>query len=202
MLAIGGNSRNVGKTSLAVSIIGATREARWTALKVCSTSGEPCSCAVSDPSCPFDISVEDGLDQATDTGRMLEAGASEVLWVRVAQGQLPLAIPAIRRRLEGRVHVLFESNSIVEFLRPQTYLSVLQFDSPDCKASARRLAPRADAFVVAPANSDGPAWDGFDARVLEEKPKFAARPPSYCTPEILDFVKTRMTATGGIDGSS
>jgi hypothetical protein len=53
LLVVGGHTRNIGKTSLAASIIVATRELDWTALKVtqyghhiCSTSGHACGCVV------------------------------------------------------------------------------------------------------------------------------------------------------------
>ena len=128
-VVIGGNSRNIGKTGLAVSIIAATRHLGWTAVKVtqfghgiCSRSGSPCGCAVSSPECPYEISVEDGLLPSTDTARMLSAGASEVLWIRVALGQLREAMPAIRHRLQGRGHVLLESNSILDHWRPDAFL--------------------------------------------------------------------------------
>lgn len=207
-LAIGGNSRSVGKTSLAVSIIGATREADWTAVKltlfghgICSRSGDPCSCAVTNPACPYEISVEDGLIRTTDTARMLAAGAAEVLWVRVAMGQLPIALPAIRQRLAGKRHVLFESNSIVEHLRPDAYLSVLRFDTPDCKESAGRLAPAADAFVLAPSKLQVPAWADFDPEILKSKPAFKAGPPSYCTSEIIEFVRRRVLRASRSDST-
>ena len=198
-LAIGGNSRSVGKTSLAVSIISATREVGWTAIKltqfghgICSRSGAPCSCAVTDPSCPYEISVEDGQVPTTDTARMLAAGAREVLWVRVALGQLQLAIPAVQACLAGRRHVLFESNSIVDHWRPDAYLSVLGFDTADCKESARRLACEADAFVLGPSERSAPDWPGFDPSVLSRKPVFRAEPPSYCNRQILEFIRQKV----------
>lgn len=198
-LAIGGNSRNVGKTGLAVAMIEATRDLRWTAVKVtqfghgiCSRSGAPCGCAVTNPLCPYDMTTEDGCVPTTDTARMLHAGAEEVLWVRVALGQLVSAMPAIRSRLEGKPNVLFESNSIVEFWKPDVYLSVLQFDLDDCKESAQRLASQADAFVLPCSKKGEPNWPGFDAGILEHRPVFAVEPPSYCTPAIVDFTVRRL----------
>ncbi len=205
-LAVGGNSRSVGKTSLVASIIAATPEAEWTAVKltlfghgICTRSGTPCSCAVNDPACPYEISVEDGLVPTTDTARMLAAGAADVLWIRVAMGRLGAAMPAILQSLRDRRHVLFESNSIVEHLRPNAYLSVLHFDTRDCKASAARLAASADAFVVSPSERRLPDWPGFDPGVLRRKPVFDAEPPSYCTPEIVRFVRRRVLQDERID---
>ncbi len=198
-LAIGGNSRSVGKTSLATSVISATRDAGWTAVKltlfghgICSRSGAPCSCAIEDPACPYEIWAEDGSNPATDTGRLLAAGASEVLWVRVAMGQLGGAIPAIRKRLSGRRNVLFESNSIVGHWIPDAYLSVLRLDCSDCKASAARLASAADAFVIHPAPAADPQWPGFDAALLRTKPVFPVQPPGYCSREVVEFVRRQV----------
>ena len=198
-VVIGGNSRNIGKTGLAVSIIGATRSFGWTAVKVtqfghgiCSRNGGPCGCAVSTPQCPYDISVEDGLIPSTDTARMLSAGADEVLWVRVALGQLQEAMPAIRDRLHGKGYVLLESNSILDHWRPDAFLSVLQCDVDDCKASAARVAPSADAFVLPPSKRRTPEWDGFDSDLLDSRPVFRVAPPAYCTPDVVEFVRGRM----------
>ncbi len=198
-LVIGGNSRNIGKTGLAESIITACGDREWTAVKItqfghgiCSRSGDVCGCAVSDPECPYEIEEETGLVATTDTARMLAAGASEVLWVRVALGMLECALPALRERLQEKECVLFESNGIVEHWKPATYLSVLQCDSEDCKASARRLAVAADAFVLPPAGRALPDWDGFSQELLRERPVFRVAPPSFCSPALLDFVRERM----------
>ncbi len=198
-LVIGGNSRNVGKTGLAVSIISACRDLDWTAVKitqfghgVCSQSGGPCGCAVSDPKCPYEIEEEGGLVPTTDTARMLAAGASRVLWVRVALGRLAEAVPAIRNRLEGTETVLFESNSIVDHWKANAYVSVLQREVDDCKVSAKRLAPAADAFVLPPASLAVPEWDGFANELLDERPVFHVEPPSFCSDALVKFVRDRM----------
>ncbi len=196
---IGGNSREVGKTSLAVSLIAATPERGWTAVKltqfghgICSRDGTPCGCAVTSPSCPYEVSEETGAVPGTDTARMLEAGAREVLWVRVAMGALPSAIPAISAALAGRSHVLFESNSIVGHIAPDAYLSVLRLDLSDCKRSAARLARSAHAFVVAGGHGLRPGWAGFDESLLARRPVFEVRPPDYCPAELVTFVERRL----------
>lgn len=199
-LVIGGNSRNVGKTGLAVSIISACPDLQWTGVKItqfghgiCSNSGGPCGCAVSDPRCPYEIEEEDGIVPTTDTARMLAAGASRVLWVRVALGKLPDALPVLREQLRGEGSLLIESNSIVEHWKPNAYLSVLQCDVDDCKASASRMAPSADAFVLPPARRALPGWRGFAPELLSETPVFRVQPPSFCSPELVDFVRQRMS---------
>lgn len=198
-VVVGGNSREVGKTSLAVSLIAATRELDWTAVKltqfghgICSRDGTPCGCAVENPLCPYEISAETGADATSDSARMLAAGAAEALWIRVAMGQLPVAMPAIREALSGRHYVLIESNSIVEHLPPDVYLSILNFDTADCKESATRLAPAADVFVLSGRKRSGPSWAGFEPSLMDRTPVFEARPPTYCTAEIVSFVRRRL----------
>ena len=200
-LVVGGNSRNIGKTSLACSLIASRREWEWTALKVtqfghgiCSSTGEPCGCAIDDPECPFDITVENGENPACDTARMLRAGARESLWVRAAMGGLGRAMPAVRERIAGRKHVLLESNSVLDFIVPDVYLAVLHFDEQDFKASAARLHERADAFVLPAAAAAAPPWPGFDLSLLARKPIFHVEPPSYCSEETIAFVKARLAA--------
>ncbi|MDE0101696.1 MAG: hypothetical protein OXN89_04895 [Bryobacterales bacterium] len=198
-VVIGGNSREVGKTSLAASLIAATRERGWTAIKltrfghgICSRDGSPCGCAIANPMCPYEISRETGAVAGTDTARMLEAGAREVLWVRVAMGELATALPAIREAVAGRSSVLFESNSIVEHIAPEVYISVLRLDVPDCKRSASRLAGRADAFAVSGGRGVRPPWSGFDVSLLAERPIFDVRPPAYCSGSLIRFVTSRL----------
>jgi hypothetical protein len=193
-VVVGGNSRNIGKTSLACSLIEATKELDWTALKItqfghgiCSSSGEACGCAIDDPECPYEITVETGEKPGSDTARMLRAGARESLWVRVAMGQLERAMPAILARIAGRQHVLIESNSVVEFVEPDVYFSVLNFDQPDFKVSAARLGERVDAFVLPTAKNVQPPWPGFDQTLLSKKRSFNVEPPSYCNADVVQF---------------
>ncbi len=205
-LVIGGNSRNIGKTSLACSLIESTRELDWTAVKItqfghgiCSSTGETCGCAIDDPECPFDITIERGEDPDCDTARMLRAGARESLWARAAMGSLGRAMPAVRKRLEGREHVLMESNSVLDFIVPDVYLAVLHFDERDFKDSAARLHERADAFILPAAVNAPPPWPGFDLSLLARKRVFRVKPPTYCSEETVEFVKARLgcCAAGG-----
>ncbi len=55
IVIIGGQARNVGKTSVVCALIAAMPERRWTAVKitqfghgVCSANGEPCDCETAD----------------------------------------------------------------------------------------------------------------------------------------------------------
>jgi hypothetical protein len=199
VLVIGGHTRNIGKTSLAASIIAATREIDWTALKVtqyghhiCSTSGHTCGCVVEDPEHPFAITPELDATSGTDTARFLQAGAREVYWVRTRSGDLDQAMPDLRKLLDGRGFVLMESNSILRFLQPDIYLSVLQYDVVDFKLSSRLYLNRADAFVVVGSRPKPPDWPGIGLEIIRERPVFSVEPPEFANAELLAFVRERI----------
>ncbi len=201
LVVVGGHSRNIGKTSVAASIIAATRELGWTAFKltqfghnVCSHDGAACECAVADPQHPYSITREENSDGRSDTSRFLAAGAAESYWVRTAQGCLAEAMPEIRRLMEGRRHVIMESNSVLQFLRPDLYLVVLDWATPDFKDSARRYLDRADAFLLLEARRPNPAWQNVPLPLIERRPVYRARPPEYFPAELLPLLQSRLGA--------
>lgn len=200
IIVIGGHSRNVGKTSVVAGLIAALREFEWTAVKItqhghgiCSANGEACDCATADHS--WAISEERDREGESDTSRFLVAGAVKVYWARTEQGRLAEAMPALRKRLQGARNVIIESNSVLKFLRPDLYLTVLDPATADFKNSAREFLDRASAVVLHNSSTgDGPAWRSLSLRPIAERPIFRITPPEYVTTEIVNFVRERITA--------
>jgi len=198
LVVIGGHSRSVGKTSVVAGLISALREFDWTAVKItqyghgiCSANGEPCDCATTDHS--WAISEERDPSGQSDTSRFLVAGAVQALWARTEQGRLAEAMPTLRRRLEGARNVIIESNSVLKFLRPDLYLTVLDPSTADFKNSAREFLDRASAVLLHEA-PDGAAWQSVSLKPVAERPVFRIKPPEYVTPEIVQFVRTSLGA--------
>ena len=120
MVVVGGNSRDIGKTSVVAGLVSALRHYNWTAIKltqyghgVCSVDGEECDCAPDEHS--FAITEETDRSGKTDTSRFLVAGARRALWARVRMGMLEAALPALRQAIANDKHVILESNSILRF---------------------------------------------------------------------------------------
>lgn len=198
IVVIGGHSRSVGKTSVVAGLIAALPEFRWTALKVtqyghgvCSADGRACDCATDDHS--WAISKEKNPEGDSDTSRFLSAGASRVWWVRTEQGRLAEAMPAVRAKLVGAGHVIFESNSVLKYLRPDLYLTVLDPTNADFKSSAREFLDLADAVILHERKQGELAWRGVSLKPVGDKPIFSIAPPPYVTPEIVEFVRSRLT---------
>jgi hypothetical protein len=195
IVVIGGHSRSVGKTSVVAGLISALREYDWTAVKitqyghgVCSANGAPCDCATADHT--WAISEEKDHSGESDTSRFLVAGAERALWVRTEQGRLAEAMPALRRRLERSRHVMVESNSVLKFLRPDLYLTVLDPGTEDFKNSAREFLDRAGAVILHnDSKAGGSAWRGVSFKPVAERPVFRITPPPYVTAEIVEFVR-------------
>jgi hypothetical protein len=199
VVVVGGHSRSVGKTSVVAGLIAALPEFAWNAMKitqfghgVCSRNGELCDCATDDHS--WSISEERDRSGGSDTSRFLVAGAARVWWVRTQQGRLAEAMPTIRRKIAESENVIVESNSILKFIRPDIYLTVLDPAVEDFKRSAQEFMDRADAVILH--DDDGtPAWHGVSLKAVEGHPMFRVRPPEYVTPEIVEFVRGKLAVS-------
>jgi hypothetical protein len=198
ILVIGGHTRSVGKTSVVAGLIAALPGFHWTALKitqyghgVCSANGAPCDCATADHS--WAVSEEKNRSGESDSSRFLVAGADHSWWVRTEQGHLAEAMPRVRKILEATQNAIIESNSVLRFLKPDLYLTVLDPQTADFKASAQTYLDRADAVLLhSTANSKAPAWERVSLKPVIDRPIFAIHPPNYVTPEIVEFVRTRL----------
>jgi len=208
IVVIGGHSRSVGKTSVVAGLISALREYDWTAVKitqyghgVCSADGTPCDCATADHS--WAISEEKDRSGESDTSRFLAAGAARALWVRTEQGRLAEAMPALRQRLERSRHVMVESNSVLKFMRPDLYLTVLDPSTEDFKTSAREFLDRAAAVILHDVSrAGGSVWHGVSLKPVADRPVFRITPPPYVTAEIVEFVRGSLALHATADSSA
>jgi len=155
LIVVGGNTRNVGKTSLVCEIVAALPSMNWTAIKIaqfghgrCADDGVDCECAPAGPDHVYAIDEQHESD-GTDTGRYLAAGAARSIWIRCREGMLAEAMPRVREFLAGSPNAIVESNSLMQFVRPDLYLTVVDRRADDFKLSAQRFLTLAD-LIVAP----------------------------------------------------
>ncbi len=199
LVVVGGHSRNIGKTSVVAGIVRLLPEFGWTAMKItqfghgiCSSAGEPCGCSTT-PEHPYTIDVQTEPDR-TDTGRFVAAGAQRSYWVRTAVGQLANAAPAISEIIAGSENTIVESNSLMQFVRPDLYLVVLDFACKDFKPSSLRYLDRADAIVLLDRGINVPLWQGVARGLWDRTRQFVVKPPQYVTPALAAFVRERASA--------
>jgi hypothetical protein len=200
IVVVGGHSRNIGKTSIVEGLIRALPEMRWTAFKItqfghgmCSANGEPCDCETAEHAVA--ITEERDARSGTDSSRYLAAGAVRSLWVRTRVGDLVEAMPRIKKEIERAENAIFESNSILRFLRPDLYLSVLAPTVTDFKDSARLYLDRADAVLVSEGALKQPEWKGISLRLVEGIPVLPMALSGYVSDEIVEFVRQRLSSS-------
>lgn len=192
VIVIGGHSRSVGKTSVVAGLISALPDQNWTAVKitqyghgVCSRTGTTCDCACPDGT--WMISEDFDRSGQSDSSRFLVAGAKRSLWVRTQQGKLGDAMPSLRKKLDEAENVIIESNSVLRFLDPDLYLSVLDPATADFKKSAREFLIRANAIIVHAGKRQ--FWPDVSIPGRPGCPVFKVIPPPYVTAEITGFVR-------------
>ena len=196
IVVVGGHSRSVGKTSVVAGLIAGLPEFHWTAVKItqyghgiCSANGELCDCATDDHS--WAVTEERDRRGESDTSRFLVAGAARSLWVRTRQGLLAEAMPRVREELASAENAIVESNSLMRFLRPDLYLTVLDTATADFKLSAQEFLDRADAVILHD-GGDHHAWTNVSLKPVAGKPLFRIQPPQYVTDELIAFVRERV----------
>ena len=206
IIVVGGHSRSVGKTSVVAGLIAALPEFHWTAMKItqyghgiCSANGKTCHCASDDHS--WAITEERNRSGESDSSRFLVSGASRSLWVRTRQGMLAEALPRIREELAAADNAILESNSIMRFLRPDLYLTVLDAATADFKLSAQQFLDRADALILH-GDADRVAWNNVSLKPVARKPMFRIAPPPYVTPELVAFVREKLQQQVGVSGGA
>jgi hypothetical protein len=102
-------------------------------------------------------------------------------------------MPRIRKIVAATQNAIIESNSILRFMKPDLYLTVLDPQTADFKASAQTFLDRADAVLLhSVKHSKNPAWEHVSLRPVIDRPRFAIQPPNYVTPEVIEFVRARL----------
>lgn len=194
VIVVGGNTRSVGKTSVVAGLIARLPEFHWTAFKItqyghgfCTADGRPCACQTAD-ACVA-MSLERDAASGTDSARFLAAGAERSLWVRTRIGMLEEAMPRLREEIARSENAILESNSVMDFLQPDLYLTVIDSRVADFKDSARRLLQRADAVLL-------PSPDAATPEEAAGKPRFAVPAPDYMSEELVEFVRERVARRG------
>jgi hypothetical protein len=200
LVVVGGQARNIGKTSVVAGLIRKLRDRRWTALKitqygngVCARHTETAECGC-EPAAGEKFALSEEYEAGgTDSGRFLAAGAERSFWLRVPAGELPRAAGMVKKILAQGENAIVESNSVLELVAPDVFLMVLDFGCEDFKASSLRYMDRADGFVVIDRGINAPLWEAVARGIWDGKPRFLVKPPRYVTAEVVEFVKARMS---------
>jgi hypothetical protein len=177
IVVVGGNGKNVGKTSVVCAVITALPEFEWTAVKITGHGyGPPESDGFSNRT----IREESRAGDDTDTSKYLMAGARRALLVTGNGEEVP--IEEIRREVGSDCNVIFESNRIVDVVRPDVCLAVI--GGVERKASFAPLVRTADAVVMV---------GGIQADDLPEGvPHFELEAPDRLSAEMAAWLREQL----------
>jgi hypothetical protein len=206
LIVVGGHTRSIGKTQLVCDLIAALPSVNWLAGKitqyghgVCATNGHDCDCAPTEHIVALDW--ESNFATGTDSARFLQAGAARSFWLRTKQGYLAEGMPPLREALASAeqsvsgdsANVIVESNSLLQFVKPSLYVTVLDTTRDDFKDSARLMLDRADVFVFRRGLEDGavtqPPWMQIPASLLRQKPSLLQREGEPLPEPLFQLVK-------------
>jgi hypothetical protein len=149
---------------------------------------------------------EKRAETGTDSARFLAAGAKRSFWLRTKQGYLAEGLPLLRKALRevgggewleagkprtttvaqkgthsgsGKMAVIIESNSLMQFLKPSLYFAVIDPVKDDFKESAQMALDRAHALVLrGEVGVDAPParlWMKLPVQLMKEKPSVLQR---------------------------
>jgi hypothetical protein len=191
LIVVGGHSRKIGKSSIIVGLIQALPKAHWTAAKI-TQHGHMLA-----PGVPF-VLTEQTVADSTDSGRYLAAGARKSFWLNAARESMGLAVQALVEVLAASENAIVESNGILEFVRPDLYLVVLDFAVRDFKESSWRFLGRGDVYVLLNEDKPAPVWRAEVHPLLQGKPQFHVVPPDYAPKKLVEFVENRLRPRTGM----
>jgi hypothetical protein len=130
-IIIGGESSNVGKTTVICRLIRGFPDIAWTVVKISGHGHglEPGAWA---------LAAESEPGPAKDTQRYLAAGAAHALWLR---GDLEAALPALRQRLALAPDWIIESTRAGALIEHDVSILVRSGNGEEIKESAKEFRP-------------------------------------------------------------
>ena len=133
----------------------------WEAIKLTrghyrSCGRDPAGCCVSDLLRDEPV-IRSGRDAnyqvGKDTGHFWDAGASNVHWVIVNDGQVESGINEALARVKSE-GVLIEGNSFLDYVTPDLTIMCARSDGGKVKPSARRALIKSDVLYLSSLNAD------------------------------------------------
>lgn len=158
IIAVGGTCSNSGKTNLAVSLLKYLKESRRREqpAKTGRTYGRYCDNfgkwgAIKYTRTVLYASIVD--DKAVlsqndkDTGRFIDAGAEDVVWVKAPYKDLEEILPIALNRLYDLDGIIVEGNSVIEFLKPDIVIFIFGNNKELWKTGIEKHAGKADIII-------------------------------------------------------
>jgi hypothetical protein len=173
IIVVGGGGRGAGKTALICGIVRALPERNWTAVKITTHAHGHAEL----------VYVETVAGEGTDTARYLAAGAKQALLVTAGQDAIGKVLEQILEEHAKDGHVVFESNSVLRYMRPDLCFAVSTNLKGEHKASFEIVEQCADATV---------ALGGHDHVIPGARIHFHLKSLERISEPMIDWVRERL----------
>jgi len=187
LIIVGGQAKNVGKTTLICNIISVFPDLQWTAVKVSNHHHITENCEVLNEGPGWRILQQNRGADHSDTARFLKSGATRALLVQADNHSLEEACVSLMQAIPAETAVIVESASAAEFLKHDLLLLLLDSEQSDFKSSAAEQLDRADAFVI----RDSDSGVGQGVHGSRGKPVLRAF-PNQLDPALFRMLETRL----------
>jgi hypothetical protein len=147
LILVGGQTKNIGKTTLICNIIAAFRQFRWTAVKITAHLHQPEGCELLSQGLGWSVWEQRQIEGRTDTGRFLNAGAERALLVRAEHDYLDEPCTMLEQQFSARNWIV-ESSSAAKSVKADLSLLIVDPARAELKDSALEQLARTDVLVV------------------------------------------------------
>jgi molybdopterin-guanine dinucleotide biosynthesis protein len=169
MILVGGQAKNVGKTTLVCNIIAALPQLRWNAIKITTHRHEAIGCELRIEGTSWLVWEQISAASQSDTIRFLGAGAEKAFLIQAESAALEEAYASLRSFLTPDSHVIVESTRAASILHPDLFLLLVNRGQIDFKSSAQQQLGNADVLLCRGEQKPTP---DFLPKALQHKPIF------------------------------
>jgi len=188
LIAVGGQAKDIGKTTLICNIIAAFRYSDWTAIKFSTHAHATGNMELVFESQGVSVRRQSCAGDDSDTARFLKAGAKHALFVQTETANQRTASEILLKQLSSASHVIVESTQAAEFLKPDLFL-MLVGSTAAVKESYQKAIERADAFIRE-GNEEG--YRSNIEKIASGSPIFEAR-RDMLDPELESLISAFIT---------
>jgi len=147
LILVGGQAKDIGKTTLICNIISALPDLQWNAIKITSHHHEARGCQLRVDGSSWSIFEQISAGTPSDTVRFVQAGAAKAFLVQVGDAALVEAFAALCKLVPRNANLIVESNRAAAILNPDLFLLIAAGVERDFKPSAELQVAKVDAVL-------------------------------------------------------
>ena len=147
LILVGGQAKDIGKTTLICNIVSALPDLQWNAVKITSHEHEVGGCQLRVDGSSWSIFEQISSGTPSDTVRFSQAGAAKSFLIQVGNAALGEAFTALCKLVPRKANLIVESNRAATILNPDLFLLIAAGAERGFKPSAEQQFAKVDAVL-------------------------------------------------------